>query len=299
MSDLREMTASRSGTPRTVTELRDHGIRVLEGAGVPTPEVDTELLLAHVLGITRGQVQAKSVTGSGVSADDRVAFVEAVERRAAREPLQHITGVAPFRSLELAVGPGVFVPRPETEFVAQLAIDALQAVPSPTPVAVDLGTGSGAIALALATEVPHARVWAVENSPRAFIWARENVRAVGADNLELVFVDMAEALPGLDGTLDLVVSNPPYIPDDAIPRDPEVRLHDPAAALYGGPDGLDVVRALSHRALALLRPGGTLVIEHGELQGAELRALLDADGWRAPATHRDLLGRDRATTALR
>ena len=179
------------------------------------------------------------------------------------------------------------------------AIDALQAVPSPTPVAVDLGTGSGAIALALATEVPHARVWAVENSPRAFIWARENVRAVGADNLELVFVDMAEALPGLDGTLDLVVSNPPYIPDDAIPRDPEVRLHDPAAALYGGPDGLDVVRALSHRALALLRPGGTLVIEHGELQGAELRALLDADGWRAPATHRDLLGRDRATTALR
>jgi release factor glutamine methyltransferase len=292
-------SADPGSNPRTVTELRAHGVRVLTGARVPTPEADAELLLAHVLGLTRGQVQAKAVTGSGVSPDDRVAFVEAVERRAAREPLQHITGVAPFRSLELAVGPGVFVPRPETEFVAQLAIDALRAVPSPRPLAADLGTGSGAIALALATEVPHAQVWAVENSPRAFIWARENARAVGAPNLELVFVDMADALPELDGTLDVVVSNPPYIPDDAIPRDPEVRLHDPAAALYGGPDGLDVVRGLSRRALALLRPGGALVIEHGELQGAELRALLDGDGWRATATHRDLLGRDRATTALR
>lgn len=284
--------------PRTVTELRSHGIRVLTDARVPTPEADAELLLAHVLGITRGQVQAKAVTGSGVSSDDRVAFVEAVERRAAREPLQHITGVAPFRSLELAVGPGVFVPRPETEFVAQLAIDALMAVPSPRPTAVDLGTGSGAIALALATEVPHAAVWAVENSPRAFIWARENVRAVGPENLELVFVDLAGALTDLDGTFDVVVSNPPYIPDDAVPRDPEVRLHDPAAALYGGPDGLDVVRALSRRALALLRPGGTLIIEHGELQGSQIRGLLAADGWRGAATHTDLLGRDRATVAL-
>jgi len=285
--------------PKTVAELREHGVRVLEAAHVPTPEADAELLLAHVLGLSRGQVQAKAVTGAGVASDERVAYLEAVERRAAREPLQHITGVAPFRSLELAVGPGVFVPRPETEFVAQLAIDALQAVASPTPVAVDLGTGSGALALAIATEVPHASVVAVENSPKAFVWAKENVRRVGAENVRLVFADLAEALPELDGAVDVLVSNPPYIPDDAIPRDPEVRLHDPAAALYGGPDGLDVVRSLSLRALALVRPGGALVIEHGELQGAELRALLEADGWRATATHRDLLGRDRATTALR
>lgn len=285
--------------PKTVAELREHGVRVLEAAHVPTPEADAELLLAHVLGLSRGQVQAKAVTGAGVASDERVAYLEAVERRAAREPLQHITGVAPFRSLELAVGPGVFVPRPETEFVAQLAIDALQAVAAPTPVAVDLGTGSGALALALATEVPHASVVAVENSPKAFVWAKENVRRVGAENVRLVFADLAEALPELDGAVDVLVSNPPYIPDDAIPRDPEVRLHDPAAALYGGPDGLDVVRSLSLRALALVRPGGALVIEHGELQGAELRALLEADGWRATATHRDLLGRDRATTALR
>jgi len=193
----------------------------------------------------------------------------------------------------------VFVPRPETEQVAQFAIDALRAVPSPEPVAVDLGTGSGAIALALATEVPHARVYAVENSPDAFIWARRNIDEVGATNLTPVFIDLADALPQLDGTVDVVISNPPYVPDDAIPRDPEVRLHDPHAALYGGPDGLDVVRTISRVARRLLHPGGTLVLEHGELQGAAIRDLLTADGWRAAATHRDLTTRDRATTALR
>jgi len=229
--------------------------------------------------------------------------LEAVERRAAREPLQHITGRAPFRSLELAVGRGVFVPRPETESVAQVAIDALLAVPSPAPRAIDLGTGSGAIAIAMATEVPHAEIFAVENSPRAFTWARQNARELAGANLRLIFADLAE-LPAeldgspFDGTFDVVVSNPPYIPLGAIPRDPEVRLHDPEAALYGGGDGLDVVRAISIRAAALLRPGGTLVLEHGELQGSAIRELLAADGWRAAATHRDLLGRDRTTTAL-
>ena len=286
-------------TTSTLTELRAHGIRTLADAGVPTPDTDAELLLAYTLGISRGQVQAKAVTGSTVTEAERTAYLTALERRAAREPLQHITGLAPFRSLELAVGPGVFVPRPETEFVAQLAIDALIAVPSPEPLAVDLGTGSGAIALALATEVPHARVVAVERSPAAHAWAERNIRATGADNIRLVLGDLADSLPELDGTVDVVASNPPYIPDEAIPRDLEVRLHDPALALYGGPDGLDIVRALSRRALALLRPGGALVIEHGELQGAELRELLTADGWRAVATHRDLLGRDRATTAVR
>lgn len=285
--------------PRTVPQLRDHGVRVLTSARVPSPEADAELLIAHVLGLSRGQVQAKAVIDAVLAADDAVAVLEAFERRAAREPLQHITGRAAFRSLELAVGPGVFVPRPETEIVAQYAIDTLLAVPTPSPVAVDLGTGSGAIALALATEVPHATVVAVEDSPRAFVWAKENVRATGADNLRLVFADLADALPELDGAVDVVVSNPPYIPDGAIPRDPEVRLFDPEHALYGGPDGLDVVRALSRRALVLLRPGGTLVLEHGESQGAALRELLAGDGWRAPSTHPDLLGRDRATLALR
>jgi release factor glutamine methyltransferase len=270
---------------------------MLTAAGVPTPEADVELLIGHVLGLTRGQVQAKAVTAAGVAPSDAMAVIEAVERRAAREPLQHITGRAAFRSLELAVGPGVFVPRPETETVAQIAIDALLAVPSAAPVAVDLGTGSGAIALALATEVPHASVVAVENSPAAFVWAKQNAR--GVENLRLVFADLAQAIPDLDGTVDVVVSNPPYIPLGAIPRDPEVRLHDPEHALYGGPDGLDVVRAVSARAAALLRPGGTLVLEHGELQGLEIRELLAADGWRTPVTSPDLLGRDRATSATR
>lgn len=283
----------------TLRALLDHAVAVLTAARVPSPEADAELLIAHVLGVSRGQVQAQIVTGTPLDAEQRLSVLELVERRAAREPLQHLTGRAAFRSLDLAVGPGVFVPRPETEFVAQLAIDALQAVAGGAPRAVDLGTGSGAIALALATEVPHAEVHAVENSPRAFIWARENVRTVGAPNLRLVFADLADALPDLDGALDVVVSNPPYIPVGAIPRDPEVRLHDPEAALYGGLDGLDVVHAVSATARRLLRPGGTLVLEHGELQGADIRALLTADGWTAAATTRDLLGRDRATTALR
>jgi len=271
--------------------------RRLAAAMVETGSVDAELLLAHVLGTTRIQPEAKAVTGSGASPEDRVAFLEAVERRAAREPLQHITGVAPFRSLELAVGPGVFVPRPATESVAQLAIDALLAVPASSPLGVDLGTGSGAIALAMATEVPHASVVAVENSPRAFVWTKQNAR--GVENLRLVFADLADALPELDGTLDVVVSNPPYIPVGAIPRDPEVRLYDPEAALYGGDDGLDVVRAVSTTARRLLRSGGVLVLEHGERQGADIRELLSSDGWRAAATTRDLTGRDRATTAVR
>jgi release factor glutamine methyltransferase len=288
----------------TISAVRQHMISVLGAAGIRNADVDAELLLGHVLGLSRGQVQAKAAMDAAIDPEQRLAVLEAVERRAAREPLQHITGRAPFRGLELAVGPGVFVPRPETESVAQFAIDALMAVPGPAPRAIDLGTGSGAIAIAMATEVPHAEIVAVENSPRAFIWARQNARELAGDNLRLVFSDLAE-LPAevdgipLDGAFDVVVSNPPYIPLGAIPRDPEVRLHDPEAALYGGADGLDVVRAISIRAAALLRPGGTLVLEHGELQGAAIRELLAADGWRAAATHRDLLGRDRTTTAAR
>ncbi|MFB2584116.1 peptide chain release factor N(5)-glutamine methyltransferase [Herbiconiux liukaitaii] len=288
--------------PVTVRSLFERAVDILASSGILDPRVDAELLIGHVLGASRGRVQSLTVTDAPIGPEETLAILEAVERRAAREPLQHITGTAWFRSLELSVGPGVFVPRPETEFVAGLAIDALRAVvpaAEGAPSAVDLGTGSGAIALALATEVPHAEVVAVENSTAAFIWAKENFRRVGAANARLVFIDLAAALPEVHGTVDVVVSNPPYIPLGAIPRDPEVRLHDPEHALYGGEDGLDVVRSVSSTAARLLRPGGTLVIEHGELQGAEIRALLEADGWRATATHRDLTGRDRATTALR
>ncbi|WP_345761567.1 peptide chain release factor N(5)-glutamine methyltransferase [Diaminobutyricibacter sp. McL0608] len=293
------MTSAPEPDPTTFRSLRDQVASLLERAGVPDPAVDAELLIGHVIGEGRGRVQALVAMDSVADPSIRDAVLGLADRRAAREPLQHITGRAPFRSLELAVGPGVFVPRPETEQVVQFAIDALRAVASPEPVGVDLGTGSGAIALAMATEVPHARIVAVENSPEAFIWAKRNVDESGAANARVVFADLAEALPELDGIVDVVISNPPYIPADAIPRDPEVRLFDPEHALYGGADGLDVVRAVSRTAQRLLRPGGTLVIEHGELQGAEIRALLAADGWRGPATHRDLTTRDRATTAVR
>lgn len=283
----------------TLREVREAAVAALTTAGIQDPEVDAELVLAHVLGGSRGEVQARLVIGGEISETDASAIAALVRRRAAREPLQHITGRAPFRALELAVGPGVFVPRPETEQVAQLAIDALRAAAEPAPIGVDLGSGSGAIAIALATEVPHARVWAVEKSPAAFPWTRRNVDESGAENLSLVFGDLADTLSELDGRAAVVISNPPYVPAAEIPHDPEVHLYDPEIALYGGLDGLDVIRVLSRRALALLRPGGTLVIEHAEHQSRAIAELLAADGWRAIAHHRDFTLRDRATTALR
>lgn len=283
----------------TVGALVSHTGDVLAKAGVPSPEVDAELLVGHVLGLGRGEVQAAGLTGRQVSDQDVATIAVLADRRAQREPLQHILGRAAFRSLELAVGPGVFVPRPETEQVVQFAIDALRSVPDPEPIGIDLGTGSGAIALAMATEVPNASIYAAENSVDAFLWARQNFTETAASNATLVFEDLAGAFPELDGLAAVVISNPPYVPDAAIPRDPEVRFYDPAAALYGGEDGLDVVRQLSGTAARLLRPGGTLVLEHGELQGQAIRDILTADGWRAAATFRDLSQRDRTTTAVR
>lgn len=293
------VTVQDSRAPERISELLQRAQATLTAAGVANPDVDAELLAAHVLATSRGAVQAAAFRGDVLDETDAAHFAELIERRASREPLQHLTGTAPFRHLVLRVGPGVFVPRPETEIVAQFAIDALRAAASPSPIAVDLGTGSGAIALAMATEVPHARVFAAENSVDAFVWTKENFAETGADNARLAFIDLERAFPELDGTVSVVASNPPYVPDAAIPRDPEVRFYDPPAALYGGEDGLDVVRILSGVGLRLAHPGGVLVIEHGEWQGAAIRDILTADGWRAASTHPDLTMRDRATTAIR
>lgn len=271
----------------------------LARAGIGDPRVDTELLFAHVLRLSRGELLAAAARGETVDRADVQAIEEVIARRAAREPLQHITGIAPFRHLELRVGPGVFVPRPETEVLAQLAIDALSAIAAPEPIAVDLGTGSGALALSMATEVPRARVYAVEGSVDAYIWADENVRASGAGNIALVFGDFAHALGELEGTVAVVASNPPYVPAGALPRDPEVRFHDPESALYGGADGLDPIRVLSGVGLRLTHSGGSLMVEHGEWQGEAVRQILTSDGWLAARTHPDLTRRDRVTTALR
>ncbi|MEJ3404573.1 peptide chain release factor N(5)-glutamine methyltransferase [Rathayibacter sp. YIM 133350] len=279
--------------------VRTDAVARLAAAGIASADVDAELLIGHVLGLSRGAVQARIVMGAVASAEQAEGILALVDRRAAREPLQHITGRAPFRGLELHVGPGVFVPRPETELLAQLAIDALRADGKPEPIAVDLGTGSGAIALALATEVPHARVFAVELSPEAHAWAARNVAEFGGGNTTLVLGDLGEAFPELDGTVSVVASNPPYVPADAVPEDPEVARHDPALALYGGPSGLDVITALADTAWRLLRAGGLLVIEHAEHQSGPLADLLRARGWHAIAHHADLTGRDRATSAVR
>lgn len=292
-----------SGGVTSLAELLRELHRDLEAAGVETPAADAELIVGHVLGESRGRVQALALMGAEAEAAAAAAARDLAAQRASRVPLQHLTGRAPFRSLELSVGPGVFVPRPETETVAQLAIDALMAVPDPEPVALDLCTGSGAIALALATEVPTARVWAIERNPEAHAWAERNVAALGGGRVGLLLGDAADAaglLPAeAAGRVHVLVSNPPYVPEGMVPRDPEVREHDPADALYAGPDGLDLVRVISRVGLGLVAPGGVIVLEHAETQGGAIRALLAADGWRAPSTHRDLTLRDRATTAFR
>ena len=269
-----------------------------EAAGIEQAAVDAELLLAHVLGCSRGELVAKVFMGERADLDTAAAFENLVSRREAREPLQHITGKAYFRNLELSVGRGVFVPRPETEMVAGLAIDALRAIASPNPVAVDLGTGSGAIALSLATEVAHATIWAVEKSTEAMPFTQSNFDFYGL-GAQLIHGDLTDAFQDLNGKVSVVVSNPPYIPNQMIPRDVEVRLFDPELALYGGEDGMDVMHAVSATALRLLVPGGTLVVEHADNQSAQVCELLKNDGFRQVRAHQDLTGRDRAVTAVR
>lgn len=287
----------------------------LAAAQVPSPANDARLLLAHLIGRSPGTLAA----APGLSAPACAAFDQAVQRRAGREPLQHITGSAPFRHLELAVGPGVFVPRPETEIVVQAALDALP--PDGPATVVDLGAGSGAIALAIATERPATRVYAVELDPAAVAWLTRNVArhaealARAGSRIVVVLGDAGavsrddQPLATLRGTVPLVVANPPYIPDEAVPRDPEVARYDPALALYGGPDGLDVVRRWLDTAADLLAPGGTLVMEHADAQGGDdgvpglLRRHEDvvARGavWASATDHRDLAGRDRYVLATR
>jgi release factor glutamine methyltransferase len=269
----------------------------LAEAGVASAESDAVALAAHALGWSVGDVRKAMVLGAPAPA----AYEALVAERAARVPLQHLTGRAGFRRLELEVGPGVFVPRPETEGVAGLAIEAARAA-GERPVVVDLCTGSGAIALAVADEVPAARVYAAELAPEAHAWAARNVAATGLGvELRLGDATSAQVLAELDGRVDVVVSNPPYIPVGMVPVDAEVREHDPSVALYGGSeDGLAVPLAVAARAAVLLRPGGTLVMEHADTQGESLPAALQRTGcWRDVVDHADLTGRPRATVARR
>ena len=279
------------GTRATLADAVREATAVLAAAGVPSPRVDAELLADHLLGVGLGRLRALML-GDTPAPDG---YRDLVAERAERIPLQHITGVAHFRHLELAVGPGVFIPRPETESVVQLVIDRLQGMPHPK--VVDLGTGSGAIAGSIAHEVPGAEVYAVEFSGFAHAWAARNLLPLG---VRLIHGDLRDALPGHNGTFDVVVSNPPYIPAESVPTEPEVALHDPPEALYGGgADGMELPTAAAASAARLLVPGGYFVMEHAEVQAGTIAAMLQRSGlWTAVATHQDLNGKDRATSAV-
>ena len=270
--------------------LLGEGTRRLGEAGVPSPEHDAAELLAHVLGTSRGRL----VLVESVSVAQAQAFEELVARRAAREPLQHLTGVAWFRRTSVAVGPGVFVPRPETELLAGWAVE--QAAALTAPVVVDLCTGSGVVAKAIAEEVPGARVHAVELDPAAHAWAERNLAGTG---VELRLGDFATAFDQLLGEVDVITCNPPYVPLEAWESvAPEARDHDPHLALFSGLDGLDALRLLEQRAAALLRPGGVVGAEHADVQGEAAPGIFSAAGrWAEVRDHRDLAGRSRFLTA--
>jgi release factor glutamine methyltransferase len=270
----------------------------LAQAGVDSPRADAELIAAHLHGVSRGQLHLVADT------DFNPRFWDDIARREAREPLQHITGLAYFRYLELAVGPGVFVPRPETEVMTGWAVEQLAAMDVAEPVVADLGTGSGAIALAIAQEVPRARVHAVEADPLARQWTERNITRTAAaaphtaGRVTLHADDFATALTELDGAVDLVISNPPYIPVGSwVP--PEVGEYDPATALWSGADGLGAVRVVESVARRLLRLGGLVAVEHGAQQGpAVYWVFAEESGWRQTRNHTDLAGRDRFVTAV-
>jgi len=275
----------------------------LAEAGVDSPRTDAELIAAHVHNVKRSELH--TVPDSEFDAR----FWVDIGRRENREPLQHITGQAYFRYLELDVGPGVFVPRPETEVMTGWAINRLRDMNVAEPVAVDLGTGSGAIALSIAQEVPRATVHAVEGDPLARGWAERNItRYVDGYTAGRVllhagdFVSAGEEglreLANLAGTVDLVVSNPPYIPVGSSVA-PEVAEYDPPAALWSGADGLNAIRAVERVARWLLRPGGLVAVEHADVQGAAVFWIFaEEKGWRDTANHKDLSRRDRFVTAV-
>ncbi|WP_300610030.1 peptide chain release factor N(5)-glutamine methyltransferase [Trebonia sp.] len=279
----------------------------LAEAGVDSPRADAELIAANIHNVGRGELH--TVPDSEFDAR----FWVDVGRRAAREPLQHITGRAFFRYLELDVGPGVFVPRPETEVMTGWAIDRLREMDVAEPVAVDLGTGSGAIALSIAQEVPRARVHAVEADPLARSWAERNItRYVDSYTAGRVLLHAGDFVSGqpageapagpgelaaVAGTADLVVSNPPYIPLGSVVP-PEVGEYDPPAALWSGSDGLVAIRAVERIARWLLRPGGLVAVEHGAQQGTAVYwVFAEEAGWRDTRDNKDLAGRDRFVTA--
>jgi len=261
-------------------------------------EVDAEHLLAHVLGISRMDLHNSVLVETTVEAvnDDEVIeaqFFALLDRRINHEPLQYLTGLAAFRYLELEVGPGVLVPRPESELLVDAVLTHIKNLPAPVSV-IDLGAGSGALALAIATEAPDTRVIAVENSPEAVFWLKRNVSVI-AQSVRVVEGDVADVLPGIK--CDVVIANPPYIPDaQLLPRD--VAGFEPHSALFGGPTGMELPRVFIAAAARLLKSDGVLVIEHTETQANSIAHELALD-FESITLHDDLVGRPRWTSAVR
>ena len=260
--------------------------------------IDAEILLAHVLGISRMDlhnplVLERTLASLGDTSIALDTFHDLLARRILHEPLQYITGIAYFRNLELKVGPGVLVPRPESELLVGAVLTHISNLPAPVSV-VDLGSGSGALALAIATEAPNSRVIAVEKSDEALVWLKKNVEAI-IEDLRIVHSDVSDALIGIK--CDVIIANPPYIQDESdLPRD--VVEHEPAIALFGGKDGMDAPRAFIAASARLLKSGGLLAIEHNELQGSLIADELAKD-FQEIQLHQDLVGRPRWTSAIR
>lgn len=285
------------GAPIAVPAALRQAAGRLAAAGVCSPRVDAELLLAELLAVPRGRLLLQPP----LTPEQATGYAELVDRRGTGVPLQHLTGRAPFRHLELAVGPGVFIPRPETELILELAGHRLAGA----RLVADLCAGSGAIALAVANEYPSTSVYAVEQDPVAVRWLRRNAAdraAAGDPPIEVLQADIAE--PDLfaeaGGRFDVVLSNPPYVPE-AIRAELAVEVgHDPAEAVFAGPDGLALMPAVLRTAARLLRPDGLLVVEHDASQGETMPALVRAaGGWQAVAGRPDLAGRPRFVLAYR
>jgi len=280
----------------TFKEFLRNGKEQLSAAGYP--EVDAEHLLAHVLGISRMDLHNPLAVENAIVAIGDTTLIEEnfwklLDRRCAHEPLQYLTGIAYFRYLEIEVGPGVLVPRPESELLVEAALGEIQKRTGPISV-IDLGAGSGALTLAIATEAPHTHIIAVERDPAAAQWLRKNVARISED-VRIIEEDVSTALVGVK--CDVVIANPPYIPNkQELPRD--VAEHEPAVALFGGTDGMEVPRRFILAASRLLKSGGFLAIEHHESHSEAIAQAMDSE-YLEIKLHKDLAGRPRFTTGVR
>jgi release factor glutamine methyltransferase len=280
----------------TFKEFLRSGKEQLSAAGFP--EVDAEHLLAHVLGISRMDLHNPVAVENAIVAIGDTTIIEEtfwklLDRRCAHEPLQYLTGVAYFRYLELQVGPGVLVPRPESELLVEAVLKNIESREGAVSV-VDLGAGSGALTLAIATEAPRTHLVAVEKDPAAAQWLRKNVSRID-ETVRIIEADVEDALDGVK--CDVVIANPPYIPNgQALPKD--VADHEPAIALFGGSDGMEIPRRFINAAARLLKSGGFLAIEHHESQPVDIAAAMLKD-FDEVELHNDLVGRPRFTTGIR